>query len=682
MNKVFNENYEKFYDKDLIVIPLENKNPEICKKNWQFNTFNSPQKIGDNMGLLTGIRSKVICIDIDLKDSAHKEAIYKLLPPLYSGKRGNREKGDNYFFAFNNEDNRKIRLNGDVVVELLSTGNQTVIPPSMHENGYEYEWLGIPLHEVDIDDLPLLPPNFMDDVARYLQPFQDNLPRKNTTGRHNTLVSQCFASFSNGRTKEETINELTEYDNKNHNPPYFTDEGETHKGKDAANKLYESVLKTATQRNFKPSVVDVDFPREKPMFEEAKKNFKSLAKLEGFGAVLFDDLYKNSPIQRSQLCHMNVLNLLSILIGNKIFYKGTAANLYLYGVAPSGFGKDFSFKRSKDLLTACGLKNLIASSSPTSDSVVLTALTKKGREQCYFINEAETLLKRITSDRMNFGLRECLTDLFDYPGRAFTPKLMMTENKNGKDLTSIGDVFSPYLNVLMTSTTSAFNRYAAQNVFETGFGSRFLYFFEDRYKEQAYVDDFNPPFPGEIIKAVKNFKGDEPFLKVNDSDQKFTPYNVKVTNEAKAYDRSLHLKLEKEKRTMQDHKFFSIITRKYYFINKFALLHHCMVNPNDYLEKPLDFKSIEWAEKDVNAIVHNMLVYLNDSVAESDYGRKANHILRYIKSRTIKGEATSRKAISNRFQDIKKPERDLIINDLTEQESIFIKDKMFYASKR
>lgn len=699
---MFDIEVEKYHAKGIRVVPIVPNGKHCPIDDWldiDFYELKDKYK-SHGVGLSLG-DSDLVVLDMDTKDENEKKEYEEFLKdyPTPIMRQGHPNKLPSRFYS-KTWQTGKTKLNN---LELLNTTNDKmmvcVLPPTKHPEFKDVSFEWVTKNNLLNFDLSLLPP-FPIEAWEGMKKIKEKYLPKNIKreisqsdgtrcnhGSHDYLSAIVTGHARDGESVEYIMGVLLKEDEAiNPKVSYFLcPSRKEFKSKNKEDNCRQFVTECVRNQIKKGKVerVEIGSSPEKPMLEAVKKNFKSLAKHEGFGKVLFDDLYKNSPIQRSQLCHMNVLNLLSILIGNKVFYKGTAANLYLYGVAPSGFGKDFSFKRSKDLLLAAGLKSHIASSSPTSDSVVLTSLTKINREQCYFINEAETLLKRITSERMNFGLRECLTDLFDYPGRSFTPKLMMTENKKGKDLTTIGDVFSPFLNVLMTSTTSAFNRYAAQNVFETGFGSRFLYFFEDRYKEQAYVEDFNPPFSKEIIEEVKLFKGSEPFLKVNDSDEKFTPYNVRVTEKAKEYDRQLHLKLETEKKQMQDHKFFSIITRKYYFINKLALIHHCMVNPSDYLEKPLDFESIEWAEKDVNAIVHNMLVYLDDSVAESDYGRKLNSIMSYIKKRTIKGEGTTKKEVSQRFsKNITKIERANILSDLMEQEAIFVKDKELYAAKQ
>ncbi len=47
-------------------------------------------------------------------------------------------------------------------IDILSGGTQTVLPPSIHPNtGEPYKWMGQPLHEVKLEDLPLVDKRFL-----------------------------------------------------------------------------------------------------------------------------------------------------------------------------------------------------------------------------------------------------------------------------------------------------------------------------------------------------------------------------------------------------------------------------------------------------------------------------------------------------------------------------------------
>lgn len=679
MNKIYNDNYKKFYEKGYIVLPLEGKIPHINGKDWQVRTYNFEQTVGDNIGLITGKTSNVICIDIDLYEDEYKKEIYSYLPQLVSGKIGNKGKGNNYFFKYNGEANRKIKLGGNTAVELLGTGNQTVLPPSIHPDfGYQYVWIGKPLFETEPDDLPVLPKDFMDKAEKYIRSIELKYPEKyekkkaaasmvgaSIGGRNEQLFKMCCAMVGDGKPFDQMVHDLYRYDSINHNPPWFHDTNEPHGG--GGLKAAEHFVKVTTQNLYRKESFEVPKSVFEPVVKkpEIQKTFKKLPKLIGIGQEIFDDLYKNSPVPRTQLCFMNTINLLSILIGNKFYHRGTACNLYQYGVAPSSSGKDFSFKRSKQMLIDSGCSNLLGSTSPTSDSVVLSLL-ETNREKVMFINEAESLLKRIIDDRKNNGLRECLTDLYDYGGKMHSPKFTMSASKTAKKKTdAIGHVFSPFVNILMTSTDAAFEQYASDNIFNTGFFSRFLFYFEDRYKDEQFIEDYNPPIDNKLLEAIRALgQGESAHSEFLESQQEFELNHAIISDEGNKAYKQVFEEVQKEKKKYSDSKFMGLISRKLYFVNKLTTLHHVMINPNNYTCRAVEPISYLWAKSAVDAIVHNMILNLDESVAATHYGKLVNKFMQYIRSRSVKKQGTSVRQIDSRFRDIKRNERREILCDL------------------
>jgi hypothetical protein len=89
-----------------------------------------------NIGLPLGQRG-LVAIDIDTDDPAHIAQIIACLPPIRAAKRGKRG-----FTAFFLTDGDRIPTQRLGLVEVLSHGTQTVIPPSIHpDTGEAYVWL-------------------------------------------------------------------------------------------------------------------------------------------------------------------------------------------------------------------------------------------------------------------------------------------------------------------------------------------------------------------------------------------------------------------------------------------------------------------------------------------------------------------------------------------------------------
>jgi hypothetical protein len=198
---------------------------EKYKSHWQTAT---------GIGLVCGKQSNTIGLDIDLLLSTCDKVLLKKivdrLPPILSGKSGNPDKRPTQFFRYNGEPGRKFT---NIHVEILSDGNQTIIPPSRHpEFNKEYEWVGTPLYNLDPDDLPTLPDGFID----FLEELNESMkPQKSETdktliakngrcksGSHNKLSALAVALFHDNYPFDRLVKRMIEEDRKiNHDADYL-----------------------------------------------------------------------------------------------------------------------------------------------------------------------------------------------------------------------------------------------------------------------------------------------------------------------------------------------------------------------------------------------------------------------------------------------------------------------------
>lgn len=135
--------------------------PKLSGEDFLSEKYVSYWRQATGIGLVCGKTSGVICLDLDLdieKDAALIAEITAKLPPILSGKQGNPKRPPARFFRYSGEENKKLTA---LSVEILSTGNQTIIPPSKHPSGCSYVWVGQPLYTLDVDDLPYLPRGFI-----------------------------------------------------------------------------------------------------------------------------------------------------------------------------------------------------------------------------------------------------------------------------------------------------------------------------------------------------------------------------------------------------------------------------------------------------------------------------------------------------------------------------------------
>jgi|GEM_PF-3497290 len=173
---IFADNSPKYFEAGYGTIPLRphTKIPAIL--NWQTRceAMQTQQQIDSlcsshadsNIGLPLGAANRVIAIDFDYNVDGLHDKLNKLLEGSPVKKKG--AKGYTALYQYNGEHNKKWFKGGKAIVEVLSTGNQTVIPPSIHpDTGQPYIWLTPDtLLDITPEDLPILHDDFIEQVDR------------------------------------------------------------------------------------------------------------------------------------------------------------------------------------------------------------------------------------------------------------------------------------------------------------------------------------------------------------------------------------------------------------------------------------------------------------------------------------------------------------------------------------
>jgi hypothetical protein len=159
-------------EKGYSVIPLRQGSKAPIEKNWtqycdkvtDSVTLSTWEGLPDaNIGLTLGKASGLVALDFDEDVGGLHEEILKLLPVKTVRKTGAR--GFTLFYKYNGEKTHKWGKDGEMVLELLSSGRHTVIPPSIHPNGNAYKYESFE-ELLDIENLPELPENFLEDVNK------------------------------------------------------------------------------------------------------------------------------------------------------------------------------------------------------------------------------------------------------------------------------------------------------------------------------------------------------------------------------------------------------------------------------------------------------------------------------------------------------------------------------------
>jgi len=132
---------------------------------------------GAGIGLPLGEVCRVVALDFDGGPPEVRAAIEAMIPAPASIKIG--AKGYTSFYLYEGQISRKWTIGNESVCELLSTGRQTVLPPSLHPNGCHYRWEGKPLHEAVMQRLlPRLPADFDARVSDLVSAWNIPAPRQ------------------------------------------------------------------------------------------------------------------------------------------------------------------------------------------------------------------------------------------------------------------------------------------------------------------------------------------------------------------------------------------------------------------------------------------------------------------------------------------------------------------------
>lgn len=308
----------------------------------------------NNIGLALGCASNIIAIDVDTDDPELLRKIELILPPSPIRKRG--KKGYTSFYRFNEENSAGFKLKPPgsrfPLVEMLSTGNQTVLPPSIHPDTKKpYEWLTIDtLLSFDLELLPELSGNIRTRLEQLI--LGTNAPEQDPD---EPVESRCAHGswerlkqfVANNVERFSDINDLIsatiDYDDNNHSSPitYFEDLSRGHHADKKTNaiKFVTGVVYTINRkrkaRKEPPlellSKASTTFP-----FRDISIDLKSYDNLslnendmpEAIWDYINDYAYRNETAR--EYCFASLMSSFLVVLGDKISFKPKQNDDYLW----------------------------------------------------------------------------------------------------------------------------------------------------------------------------------------------------------------------------------------------------------------------------------------------------------------------------------------------------------------
>jgi hypothetical protein len=677
--------YEKWYKKylgaEFSVIPDRQSSHAPLIKNWtrfcdnrasidEASTF-IEKETSSNLAVCLGRASGIIALDLDCNDPEILDIILPFLPPSPVEKVGS--KGWTRFFAFNGEHSQIVKHNGEVVIEILSSGKKTTIPPSIHpKTKIPYKWTDKGLLDVNKEDLPLLPPFLIphiEEKLRFLKPSiesnQRGATRQITHGRNSSLSSLAAKLISNKVDLNIAIEELLKADKNLHENPLFEDLNEMRQPEPYTNALsfYTNHLLSINTRHFKnkeeyeiPAIV-LQSPVE-PKIPE-KKEIIPIHNPDMSGTLkrIQDYILRNSYVKQPNFAFSSALILMSTLIGRKFIFQGLAPNLYILNVAPSGGGKDAPQQSMKRLLTAIGADSLLGSGDYVSDASLMTDLPTSPK-RLDLVDEASGLLKSANSGKESYNgkIADILCELYTCSNDKFMGRMTADGRK--------GAAYRPYVNILASTTPRGLEESITKRSIAKGLLGRFLIYFGDHDKPAERVKS-RIQMDQELLEELSYWHTFKPNVEHDFGKLKQEYIEVKATKQADELLDSYFTEVDNMRRGCgEDNSLLPIIARLYTMILKISLIHACSRVP--YGVPEVGEEDVKFAKGAVEYFYFNMKTLVENHIFENWQEAKTMKLFNIIKANGKIATIDLSKATAF----LSKKERDAILEDLRAQEKI------------
>lgn len=673
----FKENFKKYLDKGLSVIPEEygTKKPIKGLKGWSAycdalpnkDTVSEWEKLDgpNNIGLCLGPASGVVALDIDTDDPEILDIILPLLPPSPCEKKG--AKGFTRFYRFLGEKNKTIVFNGKVVLEILSSKKKTTIPPSKHPDGMDYTWTESTLHEVDVKELPVIPPFLMDHISarlRLSQPTKDFVFDERTPGRNNELSSLCGELIGNNIPLDEAITRLIEKDS-TYDKPLFKDIGELghDEVKTNALKFYVSHLNSINIRRwadkelyaeplFNLPPVQVEEPTlEKEVAAVKEKAFPLPKFPEGLLLQLYNHILSNSFVPQPAFATGAALALMGTLVGRKINFAGSAPNIYCLNLGPSGCGKDAPQQIVKRVMMRIGAESMLGCGDYVSDASLMDQLPAHP-SRLDIIDEASGLLRSVSKKASSYNAKmgEILCELYTASTSVFTGRMTAMGPK--------GYCVRPNINLLCSTTPSGFSGAITTDNLESGLLGRFIVFQGD-YEAGASMKENYVEEPEDMIQGLKFLRNYRPTTGTVFSHGEFIT-TARLHEGAKELQQDVFSQLDGLRRSLDPTSLLlPIAARLFQFYTKLALL-SAVSNPESKGNFIVRKEDVEFAYGIVMYYYSLAKEMVDKYVHKSPYEKVYNAVYGIIKSCKV----ITLQDLNKRTKFLKPREREEIINDL------------------
>jgi len=387
----------------------------------------------------------------------------------------------------------------------------------------------------------------------------------------------------------------------------------------------------------------------------------------GFVNDLMEYTLDTAHYPNKVLAFAGALSMLSFIIARKVCdSERTRPNLYLLGLANSGYGKDAPRKTNMKLAAELGIINLVGDEIGTGQGIQDKILLHS--KLFLQTDEFDKLLDKLEKDAHSATVINNLLTIFTSADSVLPRRITAGTAGSKKDIPDL--VHYPHLTIFGTCIPRYFYSALSLDLLENGFFSRLLIM--ESYPREVGQTPLNLDIPKKVIDFAKGwveFETDDMAIEGNIPGKCPTPFMVYHDEVAQRYREKTRLECE-AKYTIADKSDDSVgravYTRTYEIINRLALLRACS---RDNVSPTITLADMQWAAKLGINQSDAMIASLSNHGQPVDIRTKkiCDKILN--KLRSAEGNTMSRSKLSKDMR-LKANELNAIIDMLIESEEI------------
>jgi len=684
-------------------VPLRPRSKSPSRRDWT-NLRLKPEAFPHNcnIGIILGEPSGWL-VDVDLDCPEAIELANQYLPPTpaITG-RASAPRSHRWYIATDaTTEKHQDPSDGSMIVELRSTGTQTVVGPSIHPEGETYDVLDAepatvpaPMLAACVKALadavivkrgvPMLAPK--PTVTPSSTPVGDIEPRAiaylnsmppaiaGSAGHSQTFAAATALVHGFGIEPDRALAILQAEYNPRCAPPW-SDRELQHKINQAATKSHdrpfgwlrddgpiEPTGEPVDLSGFMvpPKIVEPVTKREKPSITADPGLLpEHLVEVPGFIRHVMDFTLTNAPYPNVALAFCGAMALQSYLAGRKVATTGDLrTNLYLLALAGSGTGKEFPRKVNSQVLFQIGETQSLGDKFASGEGIQ-DALARSSK-MLFQNDEMDGVLRQINLDRDG--------------GRESIPNILLTLYTSAGDFYPLrvkanqkeaGYVDQPHLTLFGTATPKYFYESLSQRMLTNGFFAR-LNIIDVGKRGKGQTPGSARDLPDEILDTAKWWADFHPgngnFMAVHPK-----PLRVPLTPEAETAITDLRLQTEVEYDKADDagdEVARAAWSRTCEHAKKLALIYAVSEN---HMQPKITLDAVRWASEFSLHQTRRQLYLASVHVAENPFHKECLKFMKRLQDES--SGVISRRQIM-RTMKMKSNEFDQVVDTLIQQEQI------------